>query len=41
VDPDQEVVEVIDLRTGMATQTDPVRSLVLSGQELPLVRIFA
>jgi Uma2 family endonuclease len=40
VDADREVVEVIDLRTGTATQTDLVRSLVLAGLELPLARIF-
>jgi Uma2 family endonuclease len=40
VDADREVVEVIDLRTGTVTQTDPVRSLVLAGLELPLARIF-
>jgi Uma2 family endonuclease len=40
VDADREVVEVIDLRTGTVTQTDPVRSRVLAGLELPLARIF-
>jgi Uma2 family endonuclease len=40
VDLDREVVEVIDLRTGAATQTDPVRSIVLTGLELRLARIF-
>ncbi len=40
VDLDREVVEVIDLLTGAVTQTDPVRSTVLTGLELPLARIF-
>lgn len=40
VDPDRELVEVIDLRTGATQQTDPVHSTLLSGLELPLARIF-
>ncbi|HWE62386.1 MAG TPA: Uma2 family endonuclease [Chloroflexota bacterium] len=41
VDADREVVEVIDLRSGMVQQTDPVRSSVLVGLELQLARIFS
>jgi Uma2 family endonuclease len=40
VDLDREVVEVIELRTGASSQTDPVRSSVLPGLALPLTRIF-
>lgn len=40
VDLDQEIVEVIDLRNDTTQQTDPVRSTILGGVELPLARIF-
>lgn len=40
VDLDREVIEVIDLRSGASEQTDPVRSSVLVGLELPRSRIF-
>lgn len=40
VDLDRETIDVVDLPSDIALQTDLVRSSVLAGLELPLARIF-